>query len=373
MSADNTVALRVDGRDFSGWKSVQVTRGLEQVASSFVLQSRPAFPGDDNPVQIRPGSACEILIGDDTVLTGYVDDVSPRYDKKQHVLSVTGRSKVADLVDCSATAEPGQWRNQTLAQIARALAATYSVEVVAAADPAAVIPRVVAQTGESVVAVLERAARLRAVILTDDAQGRLVLTQAGTDEASDALEQPGNILAGAGRFSAADLYTDYVCKGQHVGSDEVYAESAAAPFGEASDTTLSRTRTLVLPAEQGADIDRCKTRATWEAATRAGKASGAVYTVAGWRQRDGSLWEHNRLVRVKDSLLAIDGTLLIVSVTLSIGDTGAYASLAVAPAAGYQPLPPQKPRPRGSKTKTATDGVGIWSDLEAYGQVTESA
>ena len=52
------------------------------------------------PRRIRPGDLCQVFIGNDLVLTGFVDATPIRYDGNAVGVGVKGRSKTADLVDC---------------------------------------------------------------------------------------------------------------------------------------------------------------------------------------------------------------------------------------------------------------------------------
>ncbi len=52
---------------------------------------------DAKAMAIREGSACTVHIGNDLVLTGYVDDFTPSYDAKEVSWVVSGRSKTSDL------------------------------------------------------------------------------------------------------------------------------------------------------------------------------------------------------------------------------------------------------------------------------------
>ncbi len=80
--------------------------------------------------RIKPGDPCEVKIGQDLVLTGYVFKAPISYDGRQISLSIEGSSKTQDLVDCAATNRPNQWQEQPLLSIVQALAAEYSLYVV---------------------------------------------------------------------------------------------------------------------------------------------------------------------------------------------------------------------------------------------------
>ena len=66
-----------------------------------ILEVTDRWPGQsDIPRRIRPFDACQLYIGPDLVMTGFVDATPIRYDGKSVTVGVRGRSKTADLVDC---------------------------------------------------------------------------------------------------------------------------------------------------------------------------------------------------------------------------------------------------------------------------------
>lgn len=77
MNADSdldVVSLTVDGKIIEGWDSVRVTRGIERFPSDFDLGLMDYFPGNEDLQLVEEGMSCEVRIGDDLTLTGYVDD-----------------------------------------------------------------------------------------------------------------------------------------------------------------------------------------------------------------------------------------------------------------------------------------------------------
>jgi len=105
---------------------------------------------------INDGDACEVRMGDDVVLTGYVDEAVDTLDDESHELQVTGRDKTGDLVDCSAIHSPDQWSGLTLQAIAAILCKPFDIPVKAETDTGAPFPTVKLQPGETVFAVIER-------------------------------------------------------------------------------------------------------------------------------------------------------------------------------------------------------------------------
>lgn len=322
----HNVELLTSGIRYGGWKSIRVMRGLEQIAGSFELSVSERWPNQLAQRAIRDGEACQVLIDGQSLITGYVDDVLPSYDDSKHEVTVQGRDRTADLVDCSAL-HAGQWRNRTLTQIAADLCAPYGVTVKADVDIGAAFATFKLNDSETVFEVLDRAARLRGVLLVSDGQGGLIITRAATSRIADVLERGRNILAASATLSTRERYRTYVVKGQTWGSDETSATDHSARKYTAQDTQVGRQRTLILLAEDQADTAACARRAIWERNTRAGKSRRAVITVAGWAH-GGGLWQPNTQVRVRDTWLGIDDAdLLIVSVTFIVDDLGTRTEL----------------------------------------------
>ena len=326
MSDDNNrVRLLVKDTDFSGWKSVSITAGIDRQARDFKLSVTDRWPGSDVARRVVPGDKCKVCIGKDLVLTGYVDSTPIIYDKESVTVAVKGRSKTADLVDCSAVYKPGQWKMRTIKEIAEDLARPFFIDVVAAVDVGERIPDHQLQPGETVFESIDRLLRLRSLLSTDDAEGNLVLTRASSDRASTELVVGQNILTGKAALDFKQRYSEYTVKGQQPGGGSARSRVEATHM----DLTIRR-RPLVIIADGQPDLDTARERANWEAAFRVGKSYQAVYTVQGWRQADGSLWLPNQLVRVKDPIIGFDLDLLVTEVTYSLSDMGSITTLTVA-------------------------------------------
>ena len=87
MSTDNDqeiVSLTVGGKIIEGWDSVRVTRGIERFPSDFDLGLMDYFPGSDQKQLVKEGMPCQVKLGSDLVVTGYVDDWSPAISRSRH-------------------------------------------------------------------------------------------------------------------------------------------------------------------------------------------------------------------------------------------------------------------------------------------------
>lgn len=129
MDNMNAVTLSVNGLDYRGWKKASISAGIERQSRDFTLGVTWRWPGQDVEIPVRQGDFCEVRIGEDLVLTGWVFSTPISYDSKTVDRSVSGRSLTADLVDSSAVNKPGQWRGQSVQKIVQSLAEPYGVSV----------------------------------------------------------------------------------------------------------------------------------------------------------------------------------------------------------------------------------------------------
>lgn len=326
------VTLIAGGATHSGWTSVSVTRALENFAGAFEIGLTERWPGQSERRPISPGAECTLRLGNDVVITGYVDDAAPAIDADSRSVTVGGRDRAGDLVDCSADSKPGEWADQSLVKIAGDLARPFGIAVSALVDTGKPFASFRIAEGETAYEAIERACRARAVLATSDGLGRLVLTNAAVaSDTGQALVEGGNVKAASGRFSFKDRFSKYVVKGHADEISGISAEEIAGPVGESTDPAVKRYRPLTVIAEDTGDNVSFKDRAVWESVTRAGRAQQADITVAGWRDAVGALWRPNTLVSCKLPSLGLDARMLVTRVTLARSDNeGSTATLTVA-------------------------------------------
>lgn len=327
----NRAELKVGGQIYGGWTSLRIERGMEQIAGTFSLGITERWAGQAEKRPIRCGQSCQVLIDGNPVITGYVDEVNPSFDKEQHGITVIGRDKTGDLVDSSAIHKSGQWSKATLHKIAIDLCAPFGIKVIVenGVDVGAAIPSLKIQEGEPVFQVLERAARMRALLLVSDGLGNLVITRTTRKPLSTALIEGVNILSAQGNFSWKERFSRYVAKGQSAPEgDDFNPQHHTSPTGNADDKIISRYRPLIVIAEDQGNGATMKQRAEWERNVRVGRGNRATITVQGWRHEAG-LWLPNRLVAVRSPYLDVDAEMLISAVAYSLDDSGTRCELQV--------------------------------------------
>lgn len=339
------ISLKVGGKSYEGWKSARVTRSMESVAGSFELEvawaDRPqsAWP-------IREGDECTVEIDGETVITGYVDRRSVAYGPESHSLTVVGRDKTGDLVDCSVDLGKWEFANAHVQALASTICERFGIEVTLHSRLGqAEIPRVLKLSidpGDSAFEAIERACRLAGVLAYADGLGGLVIARAGTGRARVELVEGVNILSASADFDISGRFHVYQVLAQHPGSATYHSAGAAAVRGEAIDETVERLeRVLLIRAEGAATKAQAKKRAEWEATVRSARGDSVSVTVHGWRQKEGApLWPVNALTKVRSPLLGVDGDMLISTVEFSIDDTGGEVThLTLRPPKAFTPEP----------------------------------
>lgn len=336
------VRLRVNGREYGGWTMARVVRGIEAIAGGFDLAITDRWSGQVTPWPIAQEDECSVVVDGETAITGYVDRRTVSYGPAEHTLSVAGRDRTGDLVDCSAALKKWEFVNVPLLTLAKRLAEPFGIPV--SLQPGLALPKPIAklsvEPGDTAFDALERACRMAAVLPVSDSRGGLLLTRAGTARARTALVEGKNILGATATYDATGRFRRYIVVAQHQGSDEFFGLNAAAVTGEAQDLGVRRAaRKLVVQAEGEATREYAKRRAEWEAKFRAGRSDAITITIQGWQQEDGKLWPMNALVPVRSRYLGVDGDMLITQATHSIGPSGTITDLSLQRPDAFLPEP----------------------------------
>lgn len=367
----NKVSLLINGERFEGWKSVKISVSIEQLARAFAVSVTDKFPGDARFRRIRPGDRVELFIDDEKLCTGYVTSTPISYSGMGVSVNVQGKSKTVDLVDCcpplgmfkpaagassdeswagikrvdGKQVEPppaapvaSTWRAMPVAQIIATLAAAYGVKLKTQTDLGSQVSRFSVTPGDSVFGAIQKLIHKDNLVVSDDVNGDLLIVDAGrAGRAHDALVCGENVLDGQCAFDASRLYSDYVCVGQHSGSDTDFAAGAAEDRGAASSALIQRKRILVLKDTGQSSSKTCAERAQFESRYRAAQFMKTNYRVAGWRQGDDSLWRVNSIVHVEDSILGFNRSMLVVAIEFSLSPAdGMTTRLTVIPPEGYR-------------------------------------
>lgn len=322
VNMQSNISLKIGGSRFEAWQTASISRAFDAVAGTFSL-SFGAYDhtGKQVSTYIKPFDACTLYLEDETVITGYIDDISISYTATSHTLSVSGRDKTADLVDCSAIHKPDEWHNMQVEYLANVLCAPFGIKAKVETDTKPVVKFRLEQ-GETAFEALDRLCRMQGLIANSNPSGEFIITRKSTVQAGVKLEHGVNILSANFSYSGKDLFSDYLLKGQQPHSE---SKSTKTAFNDAS---VSRFRPLLILAEDIASKDSAGTRLDNEVENRKAKARQVSVTVQGWReQENGALWLPNKIIHMKDIMLDIDETFFISKVDYSYSGQGSITKL----------------------------------------------
>lgn len=358
--------LVVNGKSYSGWKSIRVTRTIEGLCGSFALEVSDRWNQDD-PWAIVEGDACRVELEGEVLIDGYVDKRDMSSSATTRTLTYEGRDKALDLVDCSmlvpdAATKGNRWTyyNVNLQQFAEAIAAPHGIKI--RVQPGLVLkkePKLDAHPGETGFEALKRVAADTGVLLVSNDAGEILITGPTQAERVESLIEGQNIKAAQSSFDVSDRFAKYQISSQPPGTDNASGESCRVQ-AEAVDLDVKRkNRVLLVRPDKGYDTATARRRADWEARIRAAKSASVTVTVFGWRQR-GDLWPVNALTRVKaPRMIGIDGDMLISQATLTVDDGGGQETqLKLVRPDAFTPEP---------KNLAQVSGEGAWKELAKGG------
>ena len=350
------VKLKVNGFLYSGWETINISTGIRQASAAFELTVNEKWQGRDDLNRIgatwklQAGDACQVLIDDEQVISGFIDVHESTITHDSHSVSVSGRSRTADLVDCSAVHNPGNFVKQNILSIANSLSAPFDVETVLGDNVRAVssIEKFELNNGESVFEAVERCARKQQLLVTDNKDGELVLDQASDSAYSFPLSGWESATFTADYSRRHSLYT---AKAQQHGANFKDPLEAARVPGTVTDPAITRYRPLIVRPEGTTSPADALKRIRWQANRAIGESLRLVVTMTGFRDNNDDLWQKNRLINVYDETLGIDHQLLIESVRFSQStDTGTTTELELVHPGAYAPEPVAQATNSGKRT-----------------------
>lgn len=360
MADPNDLRLLVEGFRHGGWKSLRVTQTMEGIAGSFALETTDRW-GAEESWSILEEDECQVLIGDDVVIDGFVDKRNPAFDKSARTLSLTGRDRAAALVDNSLILADWTFRNITLLDFAKTIAKKWGVSVSAQAGLTfKKRDKIVVQPGDKAYEALAREATEEGVMLVSDGAGGIVITRGGLERAAPLVEGD-NIYSGGAEYDGTDRYYRYVVMAQAADTDECNGDDARV-LAEAFDEGVRRKdRELLIQPDKGYNAADAKRRADWEARIRAARSEPVNVTVQGWRQPNGKLWRVNTIAPVRASRGAsVNGDMRITQVEYTVSaEGGTFANLRLMRPDAFTPEPTK------AKVKSPVkSGSAGWKELE---------
>jgi len=311
MITDEQVALIVGGKRLVGFQEVNVTRSMEDAAIRFALKAtNPAWTED--AWALRLGAPIELYANGTLLVRGYIGNYEGDHESTNHVVTIDGRSKAGDVVDCPpARHKTGRVEGKDLLGVAQEFdefGVGFSADV-----PLKPIAKVQRHPMDTVFDTLEREAREQGLMLAGQPDGSIKITRAGTRRHAGALvEGMPPVKKFKVRFSADGKFSHVTVRGQKAsGAGKADLRQETTEY----DPEVGRYRPLVLFVEGDATERDLKNRAQWERLRRTGAGTAIDIPVTTWRDAQGELWEPGRLVAVSLPSERVDQDMTLSAVT----------------------------------------------------------
>jgi prophage tail gpP-like protein len=340
------VSITVGTSQIAGWETVTITRSAELFPNFFAFSMTEEFSQDPNTILAIPGKGiCQVKIGPDLVITGYVDRYTTSIAPHSHNVEITGRGLCEDLSDCSVditnASSPffnGQVAVASAIDLAEKLAAASGLKArLAVSDAGAPIPKLLVAPGETSYELLEKVCRYAGYLIYEDETGCVVLDRAGTAKMASGFAQGVNVEAATASLSMEQRFTKYTILASTV---DQATEGAAVDVSQKRATAvdegllaMGRVRPRIIISQQtDGNADFAQRMVNWEMARRYGRSQSVQLTCDSWRDSAGALWQPNRLATVNlPALKLVNAQWLIATVVFRKDQGGTHADVQLMP------------------------------------------
>ena len=336
---NNNIVLYVNDKAYTGWFDIQLTHSIDSIASGFSLKAINSVYNNEPILPIVTGLPCVITYKGKTVLTGYIDDTTVELNDNSPIRSVNGRSKTADLVDCSIESF-SDFKNATLESIISSICKPFGIsltfDVTNAGD---CFTEFKIQPGESAFEAMDRACKLRGFLLSSSNGGNVIVSKIGSKTAAGQIIEGENLIDASFSTSNKERFSKYIVKGQDNNNDAIFGKKATGISSTVSDPLITRYRPIVIVAESIVSNATAKRRAEWECSVRRSKSIAINCKVPSWGINN-DIWETNASVNFYSKSLGIttNNNYIISNVNRHYNDTdGETTSLTLNPEGSFTP------------------------------------
>jgi len=316
------VTITAGGGRWTAFEEFHVNAAFNKAARSFSIEVAAELGGSATNAVFAVGTEVTISANGDLLLTGYVDCREPSFAAKKAIISVSGRSKSADLIDSSGEHETGQFENKDPLEIGQEISSNYAPKWVTD-QQLEKIEQYQLTPGETCFRCVEKLARQQGMTITGTPDGNAKITK-GAQGRNGALIEGVIILAGTAHHNGSNRHSKIVVRGQRPfghGDDNLEIEA------QEQDSAVQRNRTIIIIQDEDTTKDRAKKRAKNRKNRAAGNALKASISVQGFHDDGGKLWTPGALTWTQSAFLDIAQDMLIESVDYRQNDGGSIAVL----------------------------------------------
>jgi prophage tail gpP-like protein len=318
----DTVTLLIGNRAHSDWESYEIDSDLMTPADAWRVSL--GMPSRALPPFVAPGEPVQIKVGNDTILSGRIDEVGQALGKHDHTLDISGRDGAAVLVDCSAPIFTARQigLEEIIAKVVRPLGLT-KIRIDAAATSRR--EKIHVEPGESAWAVLQSAAEANGLWSWFEPDGTLVVGGPNYSKppvATLTLRFDGkgnNVESLTLTQSIADRHSEITVLGQTWGTERADGQHAIKYTQKDTGVAWYRPRIELDHEADTIAIARARARKLLSDERLSGLTLQAV--LKGHRTPDGQLWSPGQRVTVTSEPHRIDGIFFLMARRFSLSRT----------------------------------------------------
>ena len=327
LNNQSKIELKIAHEKLSGFEGLQVVRQIDAAADSYSF-SIPWDPTPENIERFQPFLVrnVQVLVDDETIITGYLEKLSFSNSADGRRLNVQGRSASGVILDWSA-GPPFQFENLTFNNISKnltqAIFSGFEAGVVFATPDTPAIGEVTIEPGDTMFKVLSSLASSHGLWARPTASGRLEYLKLSSRRASVAtlFEGISPVRVITSDHDVTKRFQRYMVIGASEGEPEISAE---VPDYESLGLGV-RGRQISELRQQTTDItaaaEYARARAIIDSYT-------ATAEVDGWHYNN-HLWTPGEIITVKapGAFILNPTRLIIMRVTYKIDESGGQSSI----------------------------------------------
>jgi prophage tail gpP-like protein len=289
-----TAWIVTNGREYPGWESVEISREFG-IPVSYMRFTAAEDENVDQAYAVNLGDLAQGYLAGIQVINGEVIVRQVVFDKATHSVEVVVASQTHGAIVATVANNPGQYKNQTILQMAQTVANRAGITVLLTGDTSgAEIPflRVSEHIGERCIDFIGRLAMWRNLHLVDNSQGNLVLTRASSSTPSAASLVEGVNIEAARLVMSKQFSPDTVGgTTQQSGNDQTNGTASSQVYASTSiPNYVGPPRPFNFLGEMAASQQEIQLRVNHAAQLVATEMIECVITVPGWLMDSGQLW-----------------------------------------------------------------------------------
>lgn len=166
----SNITLKCGNKIYDGWSEISITKDMTSLADTFKFS---IYKGVD--VQIKEGDFVQVLKDDKVFLTGYIDVYEISIERERSPLTLSGRSKSSDVIDCNIETLK-QYNQLPPLQIIRDIIGNFDITVTSDVENLG-LETFDTKVGETFFNAINRLCKQANIIPISDANGNIRLTK----------------------------------------------------------------------------------------------------------------------------------------------------------------------------------------------------